>query len=51
MCVNSSRSFKCKTKLNKLENLSISAAQKRVIYRDFAENQILQGLEWLDSVV
>lgn len=47
---NSSSSFKCKNKIQKLENLAISHSQKQKIYCHFEEKQILKGLAWLESV-
>lgn len=46
----SSSSFKCKNKIQKLEDLPISHSQKQTIYRQFDEKQILKGLTWLESV-
>ena len=46
----SSSSFKCKNKIQKLENLSISDSQKQKIYRYFDEKQILKGLSWLENI-
>lgn len=47
---NSSSSFKCKNKIQQLENLDLSQSQKQKIYRNFEEKQILKGLKWLESV-
>jgi DNA-binding MarR family transcriptional regulator len=49
-CKNSSSFFKCKEKIQELENLSISSIQKEKIYRDFEKDRILNGLKWLESV-
>lgn len=46
----SSSSFKCKNKIQKLEDLAISDSQKQKIYRHFDERQILKGVAWLASV-
>lgn len=46
----SSSSFKCTTKIQKLEDLPISRSQKQKIYCHFDEKQILKGLTWLESV-
>jgi hypothetical protein len=46
----SSSSFKCKTKIQKLEDLPISHSQKQKIYHHFDEKQILKGLTWLENI-
>ncbi len=46
----SSSSFKCRNKIQKLEDLAISDSQKQKIYHCFDEKQILKGLAWLESI-
>ena len=47
---NCSSFFKCKNKIQKLEELNLSHTQKQKIYRQFDESQIIRGLAWLANI-